>query len=156
MVNISESAKDELVSGRGFKFVPSLATNQTLCQFFVMDQPPPLKEVKIFRPDKIKVRFDTLEFADICYLLPELTDKMRHVLNTAYRAVRDRQTGSWRLPGTRRARTTQIDGGQWFDRARASACRAPNRDCGRCSDARGVPETISEIGWGLELRAAGS
>ncbi len=47
-------------------------------------------EVKIFRPEKIKVRFDTLEFADICYLLPELTDKMRHVLNTAFRAVRDR------------------------------------------------------------------
>ena len=49
MVNISKPAKDELVSSRGFKLVPCLATNQALCEFFVMDEPPPLKEVKIFR-----------------------------------------------------------------------------------------------------------
>jgi hypothetical protein len=50
VVNISKSAQDELVSSRGLKLVPSLATNQALCEFFVMDEPPPLKEVKIFRP----------------------------------------------------------------------------------------------------------
>jgi hypothetical protein len=38
-----------LVGGRGFKLVPRLATNQTLCEFLVMYEPPPLKEVKIFR-----------------------------------------------------------------------------------------------------------
>ncbi|MGA9769847.1 MAG: ATP-binding protein [Blastocatellia bacterium] len=47
-------------------------------------------EVKILRPEKLKVRFDTLEFADICYLLPEITDKMRQVLSTAFRAVREK------------------------------------------------------------------
>lgn len=47
-------------------------------------------EVKILRPEKLKVRFDTLEFADICYLLPELTDKMRQLLSTAFRSVRDK------------------------------------------------------------------
>ena len=47
-------------------------------------------EVKIFTPDRIKVRFDTLEFNDICYLLPEMTEKMRHVLGMAFRAVRER------------------------------------------------------------------
>jgi DNA helicase HerA-like ATPase len=47
-------------------------------------------EVKILRPEKLKVRFDTLEFADICYLLPELTDKMRQVLSNAFRAVREK------------------------------------------------------------------
>ena len=47
-------------------------------------------EVKILRPERVKVRFDTLEFADICYLLPEMTDKMRHFLGNAYRAVRER------------------------------------------------------------------
>lgn len=47
-------------------------------------------EVKILRPEKLKVRFDTLEFADICYLLPEITDKMRQVLSNAFRAVREK------------------------------------------------------------------
>jgi DNA helicase HerA-like ATPase len=47
-------------------------------------------EVKILRPERVKVRFDTLEFADICYLLPEITEKMRHVLSTAFRATRDK------------------------------------------------------------------
>jgi DNA helicase HerA-like ATPase len=47
-------------------------------------------EIRILRPEKVKVRFDTLEFADICYLLPELTERMRHFLNIAFRAVRDR------------------------------------------------------------------
>ena len=46
-------------------------------------------EVKILRPEKVKVRFDTLEFGDICYLLPELTEKMRHALSNAFRNVRD-------------------------------------------------------------------
>jgi DNA helicase HerA-like ATPase len=46
-------------------------------------------EVKILRPEKVKVRFDTLEFADICYLLPEITEKMRHSLSNAFRNVRD-------------------------------------------------------------------
>jgi DNA helicase HerA-like ATPase len=47
-------------------------------------------EVKILRPEKVKVRFDSLEFADICYLLPEMTDKMRHFLGNAFRTMRDR------------------------------------------------------------------
>ncbi len=47
-------------------------------------------EIRILRPEKVKVRFDSLEFADICYLLPEMTDKMRHFLGNAFRTVRDR------------------------------------------------------------------
>lgn len=46
-------------------------------------------EVKILRPERVKVRFDTLEFADICYLLPEITEKMRHALSIAFRSVRE-------------------------------------------------------------------
>lgn len=44
-------------------------------------------EVKIFTPDKIKVRISTLTEADIAYLLPELTEKMRTFLSAAYRAL---------------------------------------------------------------------
>ena len=47
-------------------------------------------EVRVYTPERIKVRFDTLEFNDICYLLPEVTEKMRHVLGRAFRAVRER------------------------------------------------------------------
>lgn len=48
-------------------------------------------EVKIFTPDKIKVRFSTLTEADIKYLLPDGTsDKMLHFLRQAFRSLTDR------------------------------------------------------------------
>lgn len=48
-------------------------------------------EVKIFTPDKIRVRFSTLTEPDIKYLLPEGTsDKMLHYLGQAYRSLQDR------------------------------------------------------------------
>ncbi|MCD9188629.1 MAG: ATP-binding protein [Pyrinomonadaceae bacterium] len=48
-------------------------------------------EVKIFTPDKIKVRFSTLTEADVKYLLPEGTsDKMLHFLAQAFRSLQER------------------------------------------------------------------
>lgn len=45
-------------------------------------------KVKIFTPEKIRVRFSTLTEADIKYLLPEGTsEKMRHILSQAFRAL---------------------------------------------------------------------
>jgi DNA helicase HerA-like ATPase len=46
-------------------------------------------DVKILKPERVKVRFDTLEFNDICYLLSDLSEKMRHLLNVAYRNVKN-------------------------------------------------------------------
>ena len=47
-------------------------------------------EVKIFTPDRIKVRFSTLSEADVKYLLPEGTsDKMLHFLTQAYRSLNE-------------------------------------------------------------------
>ena len=57
-------------------------------QFFGADGYKP--EVKIFTPDKIKVRFSTLTEADVKYLLPEGTsDKMLHFLGQAFRSLND-------------------------------------------------------------------
>lgn len=48
-------------------------------------------EVKIFTPDKIKVRFSSLTEADVKYLLPEGTsDKMLHFLAQAFRSLQER------------------------------------------------------------------
>jgi DNA helicase HerA-like ATPase len=48
-------------------------------------------EVKIFTPDRIKVRFSTLTEADVKYLLPEGTsDKMSHFLSQAFRALQEK------------------------------------------------------------------
>jgi hypothetical protein len=45
-------------------------------------------EVKIFTPERIRVRFSSLTEADIKYLLPEGTsDKMLHILSQAYRRL---------------------------------------------------------------------
>ncbi len=58
-------------------------------QFFGKDGYKP--EVKIFTPDKIKVRFSTLTEADVKYLLPEGTsDKMLHFLAQAFRSLNER------------------------------------------------------------------
>jgi uncharacterized protein len=54
-------------------------------------------EVKIFTPEKIKVRFSTLTEADIKYLLPEGTsDKMQHFLGQAFRTMRDQHKAEGR------------------------------------------------------------
>lgn len=48
-------------------------------------------EVKIYTPDKIKVRFSTLTEADVKYLLPEGTsDKMLHFLSQAFRSLQEK------------------------------------------------------------------
>jgi hypothetical protein len=57
-------------------------------------------QVKIFTPDKIKVRISTLTEADIRYLLPEMTEKMSYFLGQAYRALMMR-AGDRRLWGFR-------------------------------------------------------
>lgn len=57
-------------------------------------------EVKIFTPDKIKVRFSTLTEADIKYLLPEGTsDKMLHFLSQAFRTLTDSPMAERKLWG---------------------------------------------------------
>ncbi len=48
-------------------------------------------DVKIFTPDKIRVRFSTLTESDVKYLLPDGTsDKMLHFLRQAFRSLQDR------------------------------------------------------------------
>ena len=42
-------------------------------------------KVRIFRPDTIKVRIDSLTLGDLRYLLPNLSDKMHYQLGRAYR-----------------------------------------------------------------------
>jgi DNA helicase HerA-like ATPase len=40
--------------------------------------------VRIFQPDSLRVRIDTLTIADLRYLLPNLTDKMQYQLSRAF------------------------------------------------------------------------
>jgi len=44
-------------------------------------------EIKIFPHNKVKVRISSLTEADITYLLPEMTEKMRTFLSQAYKAL---------------------------------------------------------------------
>jgi uncharacterized protein len=53
-------------------------------------------EIKVFTPDKIKVRMSTLTEADISYLLPETTEKMKTFLSQAYKALlHTKRDGLW-------------------------------------------------------------
>jgi hypothetical protein len=56
-------------------------------------------EVRIFTPDKIRVRISTLTEADINYLLPEMTEKMQTFLHQAYRALVNSRMGERQLWG---------------------------------------------------------
>jgi len=49
VVDIAESAENELVGRRRFKLAPGIATNQTFGEFFVVNEPAPLEEIKILR-----------------------------------------------------------------------------------------------------------
>jgi hypothetical protein len=44
-----------LISSRGIELVPRLTSDQTLRQLLVMDDPPPLEEIKILRPMRASV-----------------------------------------------------------------------------------------------------
>ncbi len=92
-------------------------------------------EVKILRPEKVKVRFDSLEFADICYLLQDLSEKMKHFLGTAYRTVRNRfgAGGHYGFQDLMEAVAEQRYGDQEGDRA-------------------GNASTIDALEWRLENR----
>src|SRR5829696_4182724 len=57
-------------------------------------------EVKLFTPDRVRVRFSSLTEADIKYLLPEGTsDKMLHYLSQAYRRLTASERGGRGLWG---------------------------------------------------------
>ncbi|MBC7541302.1 MAG: ATP-binding protein [Candidatus Sericytochromatia bacterium] len=46
-------------------------------------------QVAIFHEDKVKVRTSTLTYGDLCYLLPDLSEKMRFYLKKAHSEVKD-------------------------------------------------------------------
>jgi len=49
-------------------------------------------DVRIFRPGEVKIRASALTPDDLCYLLPELSERMEYLLRRAYRDVRQQ---SW-------------------------------------------------------------
>lgn len=51
--------------------------------------------VKIVRPNDIKIRVSSLTLDDLHYLLPTMTERMRHVLGQAYRRLRDDKGEKW-------------------------------------------------------------
>lgn len=95
-------------------------------------------EIKILRPERVKVRFDTLEFADICYLLQDLSEKMKHFLGTAFRAVRSQvgPRGHYGIQDLMDAVAEQRYGDESGDRA-------------------GNASTIDALEWRLENRFRG-
>lgn len=51
-------------------------------------------KAKVFQHDQVKVRLSSLTFADLRYLLPEMSDKQHHLLRRAYRKVTEHKTGN--------------------------------------------------------------
>lgn len=51
--------------------------------------------VKVVKPDQIKVRVSSLELGDLRYLLPNLTERMHHLLGRAYNGVQRKYPNRW-------------------------------------------------------------
>jgi DNA helicase HerA-like ATPase len=54
-------------------------------------------EVRIIRPDQIKVRISSLTLGDLRYLLPTLSEKMHYQLGRTYNATRRKYGDKWSL-----------------------------------------------------------
>ncbi|MDQ3856545.1 MAG: ATP-binding protein [Chloroflexota bacterium] len=52
---------------------------------------------RVFTPRDIKVKLSTLEFADLRYLLPNLSERMEELLKKAHDRMRDDQQRAWSL-----------------------------------------------------------
>ncbi|HLH61451.1 MAG TPA: ATP-binding protein [Ktedonobacteraceae bacterium] len=51
-------------------------------------------EVKVYKPEQVKVRISTLDMGDMRHLLTEMTEKQQYLLNRALRKVRDDKKGT--------------------------------------------------------------
>ncbi len=51
-------------------------------------------QVKVYRPDQVKVRLSTLNMGDMRHLLPEMTEKQQHLLSRALRKVGETKRGA--------------------------------------------------------------
>ncbi len=54
-------------------------------------------EVRVVRPDQIRVRISSLDLADFRYLLPNLSEKMHYGLGRTYNVVRRKYHDKWTL-----------------------------------------------------------
>ena len=51
-------------------------------------------QVKVYKPDQVKVRISTLKIGDMRHLLPEMTEKQQYLLNRALRRVEETKKGA--------------------------------------------------------------
>ncbi len=51
-------------------------------------------QVKVYRPEQVKVRLSTLNMGDMRHLLPEMTEKQQHLLSRALRKVGETKRGA--------------------------------------------------------------
>ena len=52
-------------------------------------------QVKIYKPDQVKVRISTLNMGDMRHLLPEMTEKQQYLLSRALRKVNEKKGSPW-------------------------------------------------------------
>ncbi|WP_069804583.1 ATP-binding protein [Thermogemmatispora onikobensis] len=51
-------------------------------------------QVRVYRPEQVKVRLSTLNMGDMRHLLPEMTEKQQHLLSRALRKVNEMKRGT--------------------------------------------------------------
>jgi DNA helicase HerA-like ATPase len=93
-------------------------------------------QVRVYRPDQIKVRISTLNMGDMRHLLPEMTEKQQHLLSRALRKVNEMRHGTpWSA--------------QDLMEAVRKVARSKNDDDGEGAD---DSSTVHALTWRIEQR----
>nr|BBH94174.1 hypothetical protein KTA_23730 [Thermogemmatispora argillosa] len=93
-------------------------------------------QVRVYRPEQVKVRLSTLNMGDMRHLLPEMTEKQQHLLSRALRKVNEMKRGTpW--------------GAQDLMEAIRKVARSKNDEDGEGAD---DSSTVHALMWRIEQR----
>ncbi|HZU67586.1 MAG TPA: ATP-binding protein [Ktedonobacteraceae bacterium] len=97
-------------------------------------------EVKVYKPEQVKVRISTLDMGDMRHLLTEMTEKQQYLLSRALRKVKDDRKGA-----------------QWGANDLKNAIKAVSKQKGD-EDSEGADDssTVHALTWRIEQRFVNS
>ena len=93
-------------------------------------------QVRVYKPEQVKVRISSLDMGDMRHLLPEMTEKQQHLLSRALRKVRELKRGT-----------------PWGAEDLKAAIRAVSKQKGdEDSDGADDSSTVHALTWRVEQR----
>ncbi|MBV9689782.1 MAG: ATP-binding protein [Ktedonobacteraceae bacterium] len=92
-------------------------------------------QVKVYKPEQVKVRISTLNMGDMRHLLPEMTEKQQYLLSRAMRKLKDEKRGS-----------------PWGAADLKQAVKAVSKQKDEDDDSNDDSSTVRALHWRIEQR----